>query len=202
MDYGKALDSINEYWYKRRELLGKEEVRHIADKDNREGKLLGVFTKNYFNRSKLIKASEVIYGCVFKTYQASRLDAEKRYPVWVVFSPSKKVGANPKLLEKVAMKLSGLDEKSISSKEERTLCDLVKKDWSEVSYFEVPSQYTDGELVYLSIIYWRKNTMPVFHLGLNLFLANQGVSKEIIFLPPEYWTREWNEEYWGEKKGE
>jgi hypothetical protein len=72
---------------------------------------------------------------------------------------------------------------------------LITEYLSDCSYVEIPSSLTGGELVYLSIIYRHLDLNPEFHLGLNLIIANQSISSEVIYLPEKYWEESFKKAY-------
>lgn len=194
MDYKAVLGNLNAYWNDRKARLSKEEIKHLSDKDSRQGKLVGVFTRNYWKRGKLIQSSEIAYGYVFKQYQTG-IKEDIRHPIWVLFSVEGAVNDDPKILERCALKILALEPKACG-KTHRKIAFAVKDDMAQVSYMKVPQDLSEGHLIYLSIIYYCESTMPKFHIGLNLVCLNPAVSKEILLLPSQYWTREWDNLYW------
>ena len=195
MDFSSLFENASAYWSKTKSVLSKEDVRHIADKDNGKGRMLGVFTLSYWKRERLIRESDVMIGYAFKTFQFEGELRDKVYPSWVLFSPEKAVNENPKIYEEVTKKLSGLLEEKHPSKEGKKIKRILHDNLAEASYVLLPEEYTNGSLIYLSVVYVRRNVTPDFNLGYQLFLFNQKVSKEILYLPPSYWTKEWAEHY-------
>ncbi|MDO5329984.1 MAG: hypothetical protein Q4F15_00945 [Bacillota bacterium] len=195
MDFSSEFKKLNESWEQKRPGLSKDEIKHISDKDHADGLMLGIFSWKYLNRGKMISNSTLAYGYVFKAYQAEEEEAAKHYPVWVLFSPSDEVNSDPAILKTAAEKLRTAAEGKAANKDEKKLFAKVVEATAEADYVELPEAYTDGKLVYLSITYLRTNVMPDFKLGLNLLLIAPSVSKEVLFLPPEYWDDEWAEFY-------
>ena len=191
MDYRATLGRVNESWHALAPNLDKAALKHIGDKEDKNGVLLGCFTPSYYKRSKLIQGSEVLYGYVFKAYRQDQDESQIRYPTWLLFSPAKEFEADPNLLQPIAEKLLALGHEEKPAPELRKLSYAISDNFADASYLELPVSLTGGKLVYLSIIYCRSHTMPIFHLGLNLILANQAISKEVLYLPSEYWDNEW-----------
>jgi hypothetical protein len=191
MDLGKSLEIDNNNWELRRASLSKEEIAYIGDKDSFRGKIHDCFTIHYYKRGKLIQASTLVYGYVFKSWTNEDIATSYRYPTWVLFSPSKEVNDNPSILQKVAQNLLNMEV----SKENHTLYELVHEPLSDTSYFEIPPSYSEGKLVYLSVIYLESHLNPDFKLGLNILLIAPSVSKEALYLPTKYYSSFFKEEY-------
>lgn len=195
MDFPSEFKKLNDFWDKRRPVLEKDEIKHIADKDHADGIMLGILSWKYINRSKMISNSNIAYGYVFKAYQAEEEESAKHFPVWVLFSPAEEVNSNPLILKNAAEKLRTASEGQPADKAERKLFAKVLEPSADADFVELPEKYTDGHLVYFSITYLRTNVMPEFKLGLNLMLIAPSITKELLFLPPQYWDEEWAEFY-------
>lgn len=202
MDFAQELDHLSQTWSSAKLSLTKKEVRHIADQDHYSGKLLGLFTIAYAKRGKLIRNASICYGYAFREYYASIEDSKEHHPTWVLFSPSSEIQKNPLFLKECASRLLSFSKEKHKKRADKRLSLYVQDNLAECSYVELPASLTEGKLVYLSILYARENTVPVFHLGLNLLLANRSISKEVLYLPTEYWSPAWAEYYRGEKKEE
>ena len=195
MDLPRIYKDVVAYWEKQKASLSKDDIRHIADKDNGPGRMLGLFTISYWKREKLIKESNVVIGYAFKTFQFEGELRDMTYPSWVLFSPDKSVIEEPGFYEKVTTNLGKFIEESPRDKVGKKLKRLLSDNLAEVAYFELPRELTDGKLVYLSVNHVRRNNMPDFKLGHSLLLMAPTISKEVIYLPPKYWTKEWAELY-------
>lgn len=191
MDFSSTLEKMNNDWLLKRASLSKEEISYISDKDSFRGKIHDCFTLRYHKRSELIKGSSLVYGYAFKSWTNEDIAMAYRYPSWVLFSPSKEVNDNPLLLQKTAQNLLKME----LTKENKTLYNLVHEPLSDTSYFEIPSIYSEGKLVYLSVIYLEAHLNPDFKLGVNLLLMAPSISKEVIYLPTKYFSSEYKEEY-------
>jgi hypothetical protein len=197
MDFKATIGRVNESWRKLAPTLDKAALKHIGDKEDKNGILLGCFTASYYKRSHLIQGSEVLYAYVFKAFRQDQDESEIRYPTWLLFSPSKEFEADPNLYKPIADQLLALPLSQPKERDLKKLSYAISDNFADAAYLELPPSLTGGKLVYLSIIYCRSNTMPYFHLGLNLILANRAISKEVLYLPSEYWDKDWNVFYQG-----
>lgn len=195
MDFKTNIEQINQTWLEKRVSLSKEDIAYIANKDTLRGKMLGFMTAPYYKRSNLIKQSEIFYAYVFKEWTNNVDGPDPQHPTWMLFSPSRTFNEHPEKLKEIAEGLEQLKVDKGSSKDLIKLYNLINEPLSDTSYFEIPEPYNHGELVYLSIVYVIASLMPYFHLGLNLIMANQSVSKEVLYFPSRYWPTEYAEEY-------
>jgi hypothetical protein len=191
MDFAKSIQTDNDNWLIKRASLSKEEIAYIGDKDSFRGKIHDCFTISYHKRTKLIQSSSLVYGYTFKSWTNEDIASAYRYPTWVLFSPSKEVSDNPLLLQKTAQNLLNME----LTKENKALYNLVHEPLSDTSYYEIPTAYSEGKLVYLSVIYLQSHLNPDFKLGLNILLIAPSVSKEALYLPTKYYSSLYKEEY-------
>jgi hypothetical protein len=191
MDYRATIGRVNESWRALAPNLDKAALKHIGDKEDKNGVLLGCFTPSYYKRGKLIQSGEVLYAYVFKAFRQDQDESQIRFPTWLLFSPAKEFEADPMQLKPIADHLLALAHEEKPAPEFKKLSYAISDNFADASYLELPVALTGGKLVYLSIIYCRTHAMPSFHLGLNLILANQAISKEVLYLPAEYWDKEW-----------
>ncbi len=195
MNFVENLEKINASYQKRKPFFTKEEIRRIAGKDTPEGRMVDLFSFKYAKRTSLIQAAEILYGYVAKSYGEEGNEAQSHYPTWVFFSPAKNVNENPLLLKEAAKSFASFAQGEPKDAKERKIQRFWKENWTELDYFELPKTHTRGTLIYLSVAYFKTSAIENFHLGLNLILANRGVSKEILYLPEEYWSKDWAEYY-------
>lgn len=195
MDYKALLIEQNEFWLGKRAFLSKEDIAYLGNKKTLRGKMLGFLTSAYYKRTKLIKQGEILYSYVFKEWSNDVGGDDPQHPTWMLFSPSAVFAEHPESLKAVAEKLQGMSVDKQSDKKAKKLKGLLDEPLSDASYFEVPSEYTDGALVHLSIVYVISSLVPCFRLGLNLIIANQSVSKEVLYLPVSYWTDAYEKAY-------
>lgn len=198
MDFADLYQGCVSYWEKIKRSLRKEEIRHIADKDSPTGRMLGVFTLAYWKRERLIEGGSLVFGYAFKSFQFEGEMRDKVYPSWVLFSPEKAVNENPKVFEGVAAKLGKLVLEEATSKEDKKLKRVLTDNLAVASYIQLDEKYTDGALIYLSIVDVRRSQLPDFRLGYSLLLIGRNISKEVLYLPPAYWSKDYAEAY---KKG-
>ena len=66
---------------------------------------------------------------------------------------------------------------------------------AEPKYYKVPDEFSPDFDCYICLTNLIQNRFPVFHLGINLVIANKKVSNEIHYLPYVYWTEEFLKQY-------
>lgn len=186
MDYLKEISLNRDFYKEKQKSLSKEEIAFISSRDTLRGKLLGFLTKDYWKKKELILKGDLLYGYAFKSFEPEPNSSERRFPVWVLFSPSREFNEQPLLLKEVAETIINTLEKDVKSKEEKRFLHLVHEPYGDASYLGVPSIFTNGKLIYMSIVYFHQNTLSDFHLGLNFLIAEASISKEVILLPGRY----------------
>jgi hypothetical protein len=195
MDYAKTLVDINSVWETTRASLSKEDIAFVSNRDNLRNKMVGFMTSGYYKRNKLILSSEVYYAYVFQQWSNDSSGNELRYPTWLLFSPALPFRSNPVAYKEISAKIQSIKEIEVSAPSEKRLKSLVSEPLSDVSYFEIPAEYSFGQLCYLSIVYRQISIVPEFRLGINLVLANKSVSDEILYFPAKYWSAEFKDAY-------
>lgn len=178
-------------WEEEKKTLSKRDIGFISGKDGFKNAIKGFLTSDYYKRGKLIEDGQLVLGYIFKSWFASPNDYS---PYWVLFSPSPKVNENPKMLKDVANRLSCFKPLT-GDKTSKKLSRILDGPLSDAQYFEIPESLTDGNLIYLSIVYLRPEWRDKIILGLNPFIANQGVSKEILYLPDQFWSDYFKQAY-------
>ena len=194
MDYSAVLNETRENFYKKRELFSKVELNYVAGKNNLRNRMLGFLTFDYYKRSRLIKSGEIFYGYVFRTYFDS-LNEDKPTATWLLFSPTKEFNDNPELYLSINDNIVDFISKGKPKNKLKKLYNLLTPELAEPVYYELPSELADNKLVYLSFTYLRKFQVPAFRPGINLFIAAKNISKEILYLPMDYWVDEYKEYY-------
>lgn len=195
MDDEELLRKINTNFSEKRLSLNKQDLLFLSGKQNYFGKIHGVFTRDYWKRETLIKAGEIYYAYTFKTYIGD-FNIERAYPSWILFSPQNEIQKNPKIYRQIAVKMQEVLKNLKKLKgNEKTLKNILKSDLEEPHYFEIPAPYNLGYLCYLSICYVRPHHFFNFKMGINLVIARQTISKEIIYLPELYWIEEYKAKY-------
>ena len=191
MDFEKLYSDMVFNWDHARKLLSKDEIKRIAGKNNFLGKLIGVFTPSYWKREKLIEMGEVVIGYAFRSFRFEGESSDVVFPSWVLFSPETKANKNPMILEETSFKLAALSESETLSKEDKKLKAILHNNLGAYRYVKIDEKYTNGSLVYLSIVDVRRDLFPDFKLGYSPLLIGPSISKEVLYLPPGYWTEEW-----------
>ena len=195
----ELLDKQRQKWAKDVLSLTDADKKEIALKRGFDNAMIDFFSFRYHKRSKLIDQSSVELGYCFKEVLSSSHD-----PValtYVLFSPSPSVYEDENFLPQIAAKLFDLGREEIKKHRRDQLFWKMRDSLAEAYYFQLDERFAGDKLVYLSIFERRLSEFPYFHLGYNLFLANKGVSKEILLLPKRYFTAAW-EEYYSPKKEE
>jgi hypothetical protein len=195
MDFASLLTSLNAAWLAQRGSFSDEEISHLAYQDTFRHKMLGFMTRVYYQRKKLIRASEIFYAYVFQEYQYDENQRLNGGATWLVFSPSKEVNDHPGILKKISANLQQLKEREPIDADEKALKKVLSEPLSETSYYELSIALSEGHYVFLSIVDLHKELLPSFHLGLNLILANKSISNEVLYLPEAYFSDEWKEVY-------
>ena len=195
MDYSQTINEINQEWFQKWVTLDKKEISYISNKETFRTRLVGFMTSSYFKRSQLIKEGDILFAYSFKEWTNEVRKEIFDYPTWIIFSPEKKINENPEILKEIAARVLSLCDGAPSSKEEKNIKKLVTEYLSDCSYVEISSSLTGGELAYLSIIYRHLTLNSEFHLGLNLIIANQSLSSEVIYLPEKYWNESFKKAY-------
>lgn len=185
------LQHLNESFARQRATFTKEDFRFVEGKSTPEGRRLGMFTLASLKRKKLVESASVFYGYVFKDYQRIE-DAKAFYPTWVLFSPHPYYQEDP---ERYAEMIPLLEERYATKKKfrrEKVECALHEL-LADASMLPIDPAITNGRPLYLCIVYFHREHISDLRFGVNLFLANPDVSKELLYLPEQYWTKEYAE---------
>lgn len=118
-----------------------------------------------------------------------------RFRSWVIFSPSLSLRNNPVKLGAIGDKLLSFMHEKKPDKSNASLYNVLNEPLSDASYLELPEDIAGGELVYLSIIYVETHLNPNFILGPNILIISPSISKEVLYLPEEYWPKEMLDAY-------
>ena len=195
MDLSQSVNDIDKAWQDKRGALDKSDIAYIANKNSVKGKLLGFMTSAYYKRTKLIENSTIVPAYVFQDWSNDAEGRSTLFPTWLLFSPSKLVNQTPSLLKKAAENLQQLKLAAPKDKNLIKLRNLINEPLSDCAYIEIPSTFSENQLVYLSIVYVNLNLSPSFHLGYNLILMNSSVSSEVLYFPEKYWPGAFLESY-------
>lgn len=189
------LENLNHLWREKVLTLSKSDIKYIEGRTDFRSTLQGFLTRDYYQRSKVIKQGEIVYGYAFQDWTNDVTKLKHDYPVWVLSSPSSEVNQNPTIYREIIKNIEDLKRKSDLLEEENKFLNLIKKPLSDAKMVELPSSINNGKLIYLSIVYRRLNNAPSFHLGLNLYLMCPSVSKELLFLPLKYCSEDYRQGY-------
>ena len=191
MNSSIVLQHLNESFARQRMTFTKEDYRFLEGKSTPEGRRLGMFSLAYLKRKKLIESASIYYGYVFKDYQRVE-DAKAFYPTWVLFSPHPYYQENPEHYEEMIPLLETRYAEKKKFRREKVECALHEK-FADASMLPIDPSITHGRPLYLCIVYFHREHISDLHLGIYPFLANPEVSKELLYLPEQYWTKEYAE---------
>lgn len=194
MDFEALLQEQNKQWQGTVTRLSKDELAFVCVKDTWRHKRIGVFTKSYRVRDKLVRGGEIIYGYVFQEW-TDDLKGEVDPLTWVLFSPESKYRQNPTKFQKIAANLLSFSKEEEVKRQEKRLQKQIKEPLSEAAYVMLPMHLSEGDVVYLSILPRPLSFFSDFHLGINLFFMAKAISSEVLYLPERYWTDSMLEAY-------
>lgn len=194
MEYLKLLEEQRLHYKEKSFLFSNDDIKYIASKDTLKGKFTGFLTRAYHQRDKVIKLGEIFYGYVFEEYN-SNLNNDSAPLSFILFSPEQKIMENPEIYKKTVENLRDFLKNENLSKKEKQLKDLLNRPLASAPFEELPTSVTEGHLVYFIKMYRNRNFAYSFNLGLNLFIANLAVSKQILYLPERYMTETFKEAY-------
>lgn len=176
--------------------LTLEEKKHLLDRDTPRGRMFGFLTKAYHKRYKLFECGNFAYAYCFKSWDNS-YGSDRPYPIWFLFSPESHFIKNKEELEKIVSRLGKFNKEYVKNRDKKykKLFTSLNEYLSEPNYMELPLEFTDNHLVYLHCTYLRPNQLPHFNLGYNVVCYSKGISKEVMFIPEVFWTKEYKEVY-------
>ena len=192
----KFLNEINEKYSLLVPFFSKEDMQDNLDRRTFREKMLGFLTPEYFKRVKLFENGPIVYGYIYRSFHsANETDIVQ---VWVLTSPEHYFLEDPLRLGDVSAKLSEIViGKKVDDKKVSLFISRILEPYAELKYVEIPATFTDGHLAFMSTVVFHPNHVTSFRHGLNLFLSNPRISKEMLLLPEKYWPEEYLIEYYG-----
>ena len=189
------IDEINGKYRAICTSFSKDEMAYNLDRLTFRQKLIGFMTPEYYRRKQLFIKGEIIYGFIYRTYQTN--NESDPIQLWVITSPIREFADNPQLLADISEKLAEIDltKRSIDKKVSQFI-NRIYEPFADVRYLEIPGEFTNGRLAFLSTTFYLPNHLHQFKLGINLFLSNPKVTKEILMLPDRYWPDQYLENYY------
>ncbi len=195
MDF-KTLQGLNEHYFEATLTFDKDTWKFLSGKDTPRGRMLGFLTPEYYKREKLWQTGTIVWGYAFKSYMDNAMTSGERvFPSWVLFSPTTPFQEDPTLYYPILEKLTAFLAKKPKKKAERALKIALEGELSEPQYMEIPTEFTDGKLVFLSMVYVRPTHLPGFHLGVLPLMINKTVTSEVMYVPDRFWTEEFKAHY-------
>ncbi len=185
----KTLEELNDHFRTASLSFEANDWKYLAGKDTPRGRMLGFLTPEYYQREKLWHTGVIVWAYAFRSYMDNAATAgDRAFPSWVLFSPTSPFQNDPTLYYPILKKLNAFLNRKPKNKVERTLKIVLEGELSEPQYLEVPTEFTDGKLVYLSMVYVRPTHLPAFHLGVLPLMINKNVTHEVMYVPDRYWT--------------
>jgi|GEM_PF-3961689 len=193
----KFLDVLNANYRSTSLSFTKEQKRFNSGKNSLRGRLIGFMTPEYYKRDRLFEKGEIIYGYLYRSLQTS-IETDQVL-TWIITSPETYYKESPNELSKIATSLAEIDLATrTNDKKLKQFYALLQEKYASISYLEIPSQFTDGHLAFLTVVPFRTTHLSSFRHGINLMLADSSISKEMFFLPECYWPLEYKEYYYDE----
>ncbi len=192
MDYCSLLENERENFKKTQSILAKNDINYIANKDSLRNKLHGFLTISYYQREKVIKTGELFYGYVFSEWNST----PETWPIsLILFSPERKIAENPLIFREIVEKLHGFLEISPKNKREKKFKKTLSDPLANAPFEILPSSISGGHVIYFCKVNRNISFDYSFNLGLNLFIVNPAISKQILFLPQRYMTETFRKLY-------
>jgi len=188
MDYQKLILDQRKSFNEQCKSFLKEDFKYATNKAKFNEKRVGVFTRAYYKRKKLIQLGTLTYGYVFRIREQN--SSSQPTSTWLLFSPQAHFEKNPAIYEKTMQNISKIAESRVVEKKYKRLKIMISEPYAEPSYFPVPAEFCDNNILYISHVYYWKEKNPHFHLGITPIFISQNITKEIIYLPERYWTNE------------
>lgn len=187
------ISELNKSWDSIKLSLSKKDRNRILGRDSFDGKRVDCFHLRYWKRPKLLPKGKIIFGYVFKSAEY-RKESPLFFSTWVIHSEDPYFQENPyeflHVLEKSQERYPNL-KKILHSKVEK----MLYGEEADFVYVRIDPSLADGRAVYLSCVTLFRGNVSNFHLGLNLFVSNSSISKDLIYLPRQYWTKEFEQAY-------
>ena len=189
------LDKITEKYRLICSSFAKDEMEYNLDRLTFRQKLVGFMTPEYYQRKKLFEKGDIIYGFIYRTFQSS--NESDPVQIWVITSPIREFSDDPKLFADISEKLAEIDlSKKNIDKKTLHFINLIYTPFADVRYLEIPGEFTNGRLAFLSSTFYHPNHVHQLKLGINLFLSSPRITKEILLLPDRYWPDQYADEYY------
>ena len=133
------LENLNHLWREKVLTLSKSDIKYIEGRTDFRSTLQGFLTRDYYQRAKVIKQGEIVYGYAFQDWTNDVTKLKHDYPVWVLSSPSSEVNQNPTIYREIIKNIEDLKRKSDLLEEENKFLNLIKKPLSDAKMVELPS---------------------------------------------------------------
>lgn len=174
------LDEINKKYKEKLLSLTKEEIDDVLGFKSKKDRILQFYSINYKSSVKLIKEGILTICYTYKTMQENPRDFNY-VKTWVLFCPSsnfeKDLNKYKRIYEQFCTFINTKNTKF------KRVIKKIKNVENDFSFFKLPGELFDNNLVYLSTIYYKKHCNSSLNVGLNYILLNQKQSKRIIYLP-------------------
>lgn len=184
IDFYELLEKEREEFKKTQLSFTKDDIKFISSKDSFKGKFTGFLTRAYYQRENVIRTGELFYGYVF-----SEWNIKDSAPIsYVLFSPERKLAENPSIFKKITENIQQFLDISPKDKKSKKLKNLIENPLCDAPYEELPFTLSEGHIVFFCKTFRNRSFEYSFNLGLNLFIVNPAISKQILYLPERYIT--------------
>lgn len=190
------LKELNDNYQNALGSFAKSDFSYVTGKDSARGRMLGMFTIEYWKREDLWKTGTIVWGYAYRNLMTDLHNPERAYSSWVLFSPSREFAENPQLYTEVLARLTALEKEKARNRKLHELKLALFAELSEPKFLEIPEPYAGGHLVYCSMVYVRYEHIYDFRLGFLPVIISPSVSKEVMYLPERYWTEAFRNEYY------
>ncbi len=194
INFHELLEQERAEFQKKQPSLTKDDIKYISGKDTFKGKFTGFLTRAYYQKEKVIRTGELFYGYVFSEWD---MNSNKDSPVisYVLFSPERNLAEKPSIFKKIVENLQQFNDISPKDRKSKKLKNLIENPLSEAPYEEVPTTLSEGHIVFFCKTFRNRSFEYSFNLGLNLFIVNPTISKQILYLPERYMTETFKKLY-------
>ncbi len=190
MEKIEHIKRLNDQLIEKRLVWTKSDYALLSGKGTVHGRMLGFLSTGAANREKLWKQGRIIFGYGYKTY--TDRDFTRPYLVWVLFSPMSIFETEPQRYEKVFASLQPLISQEKGPFTNRKLTYALTSPLTEAKYYQIPEQFTDGKLIYVSAMYVYPDIHDQIVLGIIPIIIAPDISKEIMPVPEAFLSNQFD----------
>ncbi|MGI6644794.1 MAG: hypothetical protein ACOX28_03495 [Bacilli bacterium] len=183
-DYLNELEEKNKKFLDYRQSLTKNDLESITSTDRKIFKIKTLFSSRIRKARKMIKQGNVGLVYTFSTSINEYYKDEVRRTL-ALFSPKKANMTNPDFYQNVLANLLAASKQKKQNFATKRLFAIINEDGSDPRYYKLPTELTNGEIVYLQKIMVNTVLCPDFKMGMNYVIYNRQISKDIVYLPKQ-----------------